>query len=166
MEKGKPNKNDKKAVFLHYRVMMHTMIVTLLLLFLPSMAFPEVILKRVTTPDGEIKKIYYVMGREIARDVIKPDGSATRVGVIPDGKVYEYYKNGKLKTVLGFKDNRLFGTQKSFYENGSLQSVSDCDEGICTKRSAEGRIPFQERRTGRHKQLLLRERNAQRRMEL
>jgi antitoxin component YwqK of YwqJK toxin-antitoxin module len=55
--------------------------------------------------DGKIKRTYYLnKNNEV------------------DGKIYEYYKNGKIKLLRTMKSNKLHGVSKNYYFNGKLQS--------------------------------------------
>lgn len=82
-------------------------------------------------PSGRIEKITYYAGPiEIASETFAKDGdSLKKTGTIPDGTIYQYYKENILFLEVKFKDGEKNGLQKAYYENGSLLAEGNYIDG-------------------------------------
>jgi len=84
--------------------------------------FAEVKRESIKDKDGKLLAIVYSSGRKIiAKEVYDKDGSLSeKTGAIPDGKINEYYSDGRLWKEWNYKNNMRDGIVKVFYPNGSL----------------------------------------------
>ena len=110
------------------RKMLNGLIV--LILLIPAGLFAEVTRKAVTRIDETVEFVFYDKGKAVAKQIVDKDMNIIKTtGKIPDGKVREYYKSGKLWSEFHYKNNKLEGIAVGYYEDGSLLYKSNHKDG-------------------------------------
>ena len=73
-------------------------------------------IRKTTKTSGDFlrERIYYVNGKEVARDIWDKEGNRKIVGKIPDGLVKEYDENGQLVGEDNYKNGELDGLSRLY----------------------------------------------------
>jgi antitoxin component YwqK of YwqJK toxin-antitoxin module len=103
----------------------------------------------VVNDDGRLAEaVYYVDERETARETYDSDGKMLSInGIIPDGKVTEYYSTGEIKKEFHFTDNKACGESVTYYSSGEVWERNNFDHGMrhgtCKLYQRDGRLSLE-----------------------
>lgn len=117
--------------------MKRTLFAFLLVFLLSYPGFSEIIRKTTKFYSGEIPKeiTYYDGKKEIVKELLDEEGKISKLGVIPDGIVKEYYMNGRVRNEWVYKNNKRNGVDKFYDYDGKLLEErtfkDDKQDGIC-----------------------------------
>ncbi len=113
---------------------------TVLSLLLSETALAAVIIKRTESnyPDGNPREVvYFLKDEEVARESFDEEGNISRLGVMPDGVVEEYYDSKTIKVKSRFKNGRRNGRTREYYENGKPKALINYVDGIKNGKTRE-----------------------------
>ncbi len=72
---------------------------------------------------------YYAGSRKVALEVLESHRTVIKEGVIPDGRVVEYYREGAIKRVFQYRNEKPQGKAITYYPTGELWEEQHFEAG-------------------------------------